>query len=229
MAEEATAPVEAPISEAPKSETISTNTNPEPAAPAQPAAPTITLTPEQQKFLDANGGWEKFFEKGKSAISNPAPKVEEPKVEQPAPAKPVEQPVAEYRTPEGYMSPTDIAALQYRNMLSSDSKYAEIRDYIEKGDYINDMRAMGMSPVDARGNVNDLVIRKFLDLKAQTVPAKAPVEPTSTNIPTVNYVEVGDKVETRDDAMAVLQQKGHPKYEEAKAFLRNEIFSKTKK
>ena len=230
MAEEANvAPVEAP--EAPKSEaTPNTNTE-QTEAPKVEEAPknTISLTEEQQKFIDANGGFEKVFSKMKTSISNPQPK-EEPKVEPTVNEKLTNQPQPQAQQPqkpaEGYITPTEIAAMQYNNMLASDEKYSQISDYIRKGEFLKDMGGMGMSSVDAQGNLNDAVIRKFLDLKAQTVPAQASTTEPTGSAPTVEWVNVGETVETREDAMKVLAQKGHPKYEEAKRALANSILGK---
>lgn len=230
MAEEApAAPAEAPASEA------NQPTNTQPEAPAQqpaeaPKAPAYEITDDQRRFIDSNGGWEKIFEKAKMAISRPESAPEAPKTEAPTqPAQPAPQEPAQLnnRPAEGYLSPSDIAALQYRNMLASDSKYEKISDYVKSDGWMKEMKAMGMNPVDGQGNMNDRVIRQFLDLKASTVAAQQPATPV-TSTPTVEYVEVGDTITDINKAYSVIQQNmqlaaagkpEHPKTADAKKFI----------
>lgn len=239
MAEEETTPIAATpeVTEAPQNNEIS-NTNPtEPVSQKNEEAP---ISPEQvakylgtnteilekfTKFTNANGNFEKAFSKLRNDVSTPAP--EAPKVEAPAQPTPTEPAQLNNRPAEGYLSPTDIAALQYRNMLASDSKYEKISDYVKSDGWLKEMRAMGMSPVDGQGNLNDRVIRQFLDLKASTVAAQQPSTPV-TSTPTVEYVEVGDTITDINKAYAVIQQNmqlsasgkaQHPKTEEAKKFI----------
>ena len=230
MAEETPeAPVAAPASEA------NQPTNTQPEAPAQqpaeaPKAPAYEITDDQRRFIDSNGGWEKIFEKAKMAISRPEPAPEAPKTEAPTqPAQPAPQEPAQLnnRPAEGYLSPSDIAALQYRNMLASDSKYEKISDYVKSDGWMKEMKAMGMNPVDGQGNMNDRVIRQFLDLKASTVAAQQPATPV-TSTPTVEYVEVGDTITDINKAYSVIQQNmqlaaagkpEHPKTADAKKFI----------
>lgn len=210
-------------------------TNTQPEAPAQqpaeaPQPPAYTITDDQRRFIDSNGGWEKIFEKAKMAISRPEPAPEAPKTEAPTqPAQPAPQESAQLnnRPAEGYLSPSDIAALQYRNMLASDSKYEKISDYVKSDGWMKEMKAMGMNPVDGQGNMNDRVIRQFLDLKASTVAAQQPATPV-TSTPTVEYVEVGDTITDINKAYAIIQQNmqlaaagkpEHPKTADAKKFI----------
>lgn len=215
--------------QAPETEATPT-TNPEPAqAPAPAQAPDMHgFTSEQladiDKFFKANGG----FDAIKSKISNPVPAPkEEPKVAEPAqpaqPAAPVQQPAPQKQ--EGYLSPTDIAYIQYSRLLASDPKYQKLGDYISNGNFIDEMKALGINPVDTMGNVNDGNIRRFLDLKAQTIPAEAPTTPAASAKPTVNYIEVGEAISSRDQALAVMGQVGHPMHDKAVEYLRNEIFN----
>lgn len=239
MAEEATVP--AGENTTPESVTTPTNTNTEPKAP-ESVTPFFDKMSESDrasidKFLANNGGIE-AFNKWKQSVSNPAPKAEPAQ-----PAQPVaqQQPAQPQRPAEGFLTPTDIAALQYRNMLANDSRYEKIKDYIAgtdeaKSDYLRDMKSFGMNPVDANGNLNDAVIRRFLDLKAATVPATQTTDPI-TAIPTVDYVAVGDTINNRDDAYAIIQQNmalraqgkpEHPRTEDAKKFIK-EYWSGRKK
>lgn len=234
MAEETTptAPAEAPASEA----TPTTNTQPAeaPAAekPAEAPAPTTPVAdiPADKieafnKFISSNGGFEKAFSKLRNDVSTPAP--EAPKVETPAQSTPTEPAQLNNRPAEGFLSPNEIAALQYQNMLATDPKYEKITDYVKSDGWLKEMKAMGMKPVDEQGNVNDRVIRQFLDLKASTIAATQPATPV-TSTPTVDYVEVGDTITDINKAYAVIQQNmqlsaagkaQHPKTEEAKKFI----------
>ena len=209
-------------------------TNTQTEAPAEqpaeaPKTPTYDITDDQRKFIESNGGWEKVFEKAKMAISRPEPAPEKPE----APAQPEQKPAepAQFQSnkpAEGFLSPNDIAALQYQNMLAADPKYEKISDYIRSDGWLKEMKAMGMTPVDSQGNLNNKVIRQFLDLKASTVPATQTSAPV-TSTPTVEYVAVGDTVSSVEDAYKVLQQNmslrasgkaEHPKTAEANKIIK---------
>ena len=234
MADETTpeAAVEAPATEANQPTT-------QPEAPAEqpaevPKAPTYDITDEQKKFIDSNGGWDKVFEKAKMAISRPEPAPEVKPEATPAPAPTTPEPTQTAKPAEGFLSPNDIAALQYQNMLASDPKYEKISDYIKSDGWLKEMKAMGMTPVDAQGNLNNKVIRQFLDLKASTVAAQQPAAPI-TNTPTVDYVEVGEAITDINKAYAVLQQNmqlaasgqaEHPKTADAKKFIAEHFASR---
>ena len=231
MAEETTptAPAEAPASEA----TPTTNTQPAEAPAEKPAEAPAPTTPVADipadkieafnKFISSNGGFDKAFSKLKTDVSTPAPEAQ--KVE--TPAQPTEPAQLNNRPAEGFLSPNEIAALQYQNMLATDPKYEKITDYVKSDGWLKEMKAMGMKPVDEQGNVNDRVIRQFLDLKASTIAATQPATPV-TSTPTVDYVEVGDTITDINKAYAVIQQNmqlsaagkaQHPKTEEAKKFI----------
>ena len=213
--------------QAPETEATPT-TNPEPAQAPDMHGFTSEQLADIDKFFKANGG----FDAIKSKISNPAPapKEEAKPAEQSQPAQPVApaQPTAPVKQ-EGYLSPTDIAYIQYSRILASDKKYEKLSEYIGNGSFIDEMKSLGMSPVDAAGNVNDDRIRKFLDLKVQTIPAEAPSTPSASATPTVDYVNVGDEIKSREDAMAVINQAGHPMHDKAMEFLRDQIFGKAPK
>ncbi len=232
MAEETTpaAAVETPATEA--SQPTNTQTEAPAAQPAEaPKTPTYEITDEQKKFIDSNGGWDKVFEKAKKAISQPEPAPEAKTVEVPVQtAEPAQQPQRQ----QGYLSPSDIAALQYRQMLANEEKYKDIKDYItgkgeSKTNFLEEMKLFGMNPVDAYGNLNDDQIRRFLDLKAAAVPAKQTSAPVTTT-PTVEYVNVGDTITKIEDAYAILQQNmalkaagraEHPKTADANKFIKD--------
>lgn len=225
MADANEAPAEAP--KAPESEANQPTTNTEPAkAPEQKTeAPdmhgfTSEQLAEMKKFYDANGG----FDKVKSRLSNPEPKPETKPEEKPAeattePASPQAPPV-QPKTPEGAITQAEFLAKQYFNALAGEEKYKPIAKEIANGDLLKEMASFNIQPLNQDGSINDQMVRRYLDLKAQTVPAQPTgTEPNASASPTVDYVNVGDKIENLEQAQAVFMQKGHPKREMAKEFL----------
>ena len=227
--EESTAPA-APASEA------TPTTNPAPAeAPQAPAAPTANIPASQieafNKFVDSNGGFEKAFAKLRTDVSTPAP--------QPAPApapQPVQQPVQKQDTevPLGFLTRDEYDTWRYFKDLSEEPEYAPIADQVRSGAVLKEMAKFGISAMKD-GMYNDRQIHDFLNLYVKTVPTQTPTAPV-TNTPTVEYVNVGDQITSRDDAMRILEQnrtlKGgvapHPQTEAAKEFLKG-YFNGTKK
>lgn len=225
---------------APQTEATPNNTNTEPAAAPAPAPDMHGFTSEQladiDKFFKANGG----FDAIKSKISNP----------QPAPAPtPVEQknePVAQqtqpqvqepaYKAPEGSITAQEFLAQQYFQALSKEEKYASIADKISTGDVLKEMASFNIQPLNRDGSINDQMVRRYLDLKAQTVPAKTTsTEPSASAAPTVEYVEVGDSISNINQAYEVLAQDaklrsqglaGHPKIALAEAFIKEQLSKK---
>lgn len=225
MAEANEAPAEAP--KAPESE-ATPNTNQEPQAPEQKTeAPdmhgfTSDQLADMKKFFDSNGG----FDKIKAKISNPE-KPAEKAAEKPTEEKPVEaqqatapepQPV---KTPEGAITQAEFMAKQYFNALAGEEKYKPIAKEIANGDLLKEMASFNIQPLNQDGSINDQMVRRYLDLKAQTVPA-APTgsEPNASPAPTVDYVAVGEKIESLEQAQAVFMQKNHPKRQMAIDFLK---------
>lgn len=214
-----------------------TNTNPASEAP-QTASTTPTqasnidlhgLDPAQlgdiAKFLESNGG----FNAVKSRISNPQKVVEpqtaaartEPEQSQPQPAPQPTQP------PKGFASLNELNVERYFKDLATDPKYASISEQIANGEVLKEMSAMGMNPIDENYNINVNQLNQFLTLKAASVPTK-PTSVEPTNIPTVDYVEVGENITDMNQALTVMQQsmeaqaKGaapHPALAQAKEFL----------
>lgn len=219
MADAPDAPAEAP--KAPESEQTPTTTNPEPAQAPDMHGFTSEQLAEMKKFYDANGG----FEKVKSKISNPA-KPAEP-VQEPAKeptSQPQAQPVEAPKTPEGAITAQEFLAKQYFKALAGEEKYASIAKGIENGDYLKEMSAFGINALNQDGSINDQKVRMYLDLKAQTVPAKPTgTEPDASAAPTVNYVNVGDKIENIDQAYQVIMQPNHPKTKEAEEFIKTHL------
>lgn len=216
------APVPAP---AEKSEATPT-TNPEPAQAPDMHGFTSEQLAEMRKFYDANGG----FEKVKSKISNPekpaepAPATVEEKKEEAAPVQPIPEAP---KTPQGAITASEFLAQQYFKSLASEEKYAQISKGIANGDYLKEMSAFGIQALNPDGSINDQKVRMYLDLKAQTVPAKPTgVEPNASSAPTVNYIEVGDSISDIDQAYKVLMQQNHPKQKMAEEYIKNYLNKK---
>lgn len=216
---------------APQTEATPTNSNPEPTQ--APAAPDMHgFTSEQladmQKFFQANGGYDKV----KSRISNPtpAPAEEQKPVE---PAQPVESPKPAYKAPAGSITPQEFLAQQYFGALSHEEKYAAIAKEVESGAVLKDMAAFNIHPMNEDGSINDVMVRRFLDMKAATVAARQPASmPEAGAAPTVDYVPVEGDIKDMQQAMAVLQQDsalraagmaGHPSAEAAEKFMRETL------
>lgn len=223
------APAEAP--QAPESEATPINTNPAPAAPDMHGFTSDQLA-EMQKFFEANGG----FDKIKSRISNPEPKVEQNVLNTPAPrveAQPqqprYEQPA--YRAPAGSITAEEFLAKQYFDSLAHEEKYSAISKEIADGDVLKEMASFNIQPLNRDGSINDTMVRRYLDLKAQTVPAKqSGATPEASAAPTVDYVPVGEKINDIDQAYAVIRQDaqlkasgmaGHPNVALAEEFIKN--------
>lgn len=176
-----------------------------------------------QKFIEANGKFDSAFSKMKTDISNPikaTESVEEPKKEEPAVQPQVQ--VSQYKTPEGAITAQEFLAKQYFQALAGEEKYAPIAKGIANGDYLKEMSAFGINALNPDGSINDQKVRMYLDLKAQTVPAKPTgTEPDASAAPTVSYVNVGDKIENIDQAYQVIMQPNHPATKMAEEFIKN--------
>lgn len=221
---------EAPV--APEAKSVATpNTNNDAGAQI-PAAPDMHgFTSEQladmRKFFDNNGG----FDSVKSKISNPtiAP-VEQKPVE---PTQPVEPPKPAYKAPAGSITPQEFLAQQYFGALSHEEKYAAIAKEVESGAVLRDMAAFNIHPMNEDGSINDVMVRRFLDMKAATVAARQPASmPEASAAPTVDYVPVEGDIRDMQQAMAVLQQDsalraagmaGHPSADAAEKFMRETL------
>lgn len=179
-----------------------------------------------QKFVDANGKFDSAFSKMKTDISNPTRPAEAPaqvaepqRTEEPTSHTQAQEP--QYKTPTGAITAQEFLAEQYFKALAGEEKYATISKGIANGDYLKEMAAFGINAMNQDGSINDQKVRMYLDLKAQTVPAKPTnSEPNASAAPTVNYVEVGDKVENIDQAYKVIMQPGHPKMQDAEKFIK---------
>ena len=183
-----------------------------------------------QKFVDANGKFDSAFSKMKTDISNPTKPVEKPvENSQPQPQK-TEEPTSHtqtepaYKAPQGAITAQEFLAQQYFKALAGEEKYAPIAKGIENGDYLKEMAAFGINALNQDGSINDQKVRMYLDLKAQTVPAKPTgTEPDASAAPTVSYVNVGDKIENIDQAYQVIMQPNHPATKMAEEFIKNHL------
>ena len=234
---------DAPVApaEAPASEALPTNPNPAPEAPAAPAGPVADIPADQieafNKFVNANGGFERAFAKLRTDVSTPAPQPQPAQNQEPAqqfaqPTQPTQ--LQAPKVPSGYITPEEFTAQQYFASLASEPDYAPIADQVKSGTVLKEMAKFGIRPMQD-GAINDKQIRDFLDLYSKTVPTQAPAAPV-TNTPTVDYVNVGEQITSRDDAMKILEQNRtlkpgiapHPQTEAAKEFLKG-YFNGTKK
>lgn len=223
------APAAAPV--APESEaTPITNPAPAPAPAPNMYGFTSDQLAEMKKFYDANGG----FEKVKSRLSNP-----EPTPSPVQPTEPTSQPQAQpveyprYQAPAGSITAQEFLAQQYFQSLANDPKYEGISSQVANGDILKEMASFNIQPLNQDGSINDQMIRRYLDLKAQTVPARATAtEPNASNAPTVEYISVGEKINDINQAYQVLSQDaklrkqglaGHPRIADAEAFIKNTL------
>lgn len=194
---------------APQTEATPINTTPEQA----PAAPdmhgfTSDQLADMKKFFESNGG----FDKVKAKISNPTPAQQEPNLDatqalqnQQEQMKAPEQPA--YRAPAGSITPQEFLAQQYFGALAREEKYASIAKEVESGAVLKDMAALNIRPINQDGSINDTMVRRYLDLKAQTVVAKqTSAVPEASAAPTVEYAPFDDNNMDMNSAMAVLQQ-----------------------
>ena len=222
----------APEAPAAPAESVATPNTNEPVKAEAPIAPDMHgFTSEDlanmRKFFDNNGG----FEGVKNKISNPEPKVEPPAqpepVAQPQPANP--EPI--YHAPAGSITAQEFLAKQYFGSLAQEEKYAAISNEIANGDVLKEMASFNIKPLNQDGSINDQMVRRYLDLKAQTVPAKqSGAMPEASAAPTVDYVPVGEKIDNIDQAYAVIRQDaslksrgmaGHPNVALAEEFIKN--------
>lgn len=212
------APAEA--QKAPESEATPTNT--EQAQVPDMHGFTSEQLAEMRKFYDANGG----FDKVKSKISNPEKPAEAPVIEKKE--EPTSQPQAQepqYKTPAGAITAQEFLAEQYFKALAGEEKYAPIAKGIANGDYLKEMAAFGINAMNQDGSINDQKVRMYLDLKAQTVPAKpTDTEPNASAAPTVTYTEVGEGgISNIDQAYKIIMEPGNPAATKAEEFIKAQL------
>jgi hypothetical protein len=205
---------------------------PEPVQTTAPAAPTANIPADQieafNKFVESNGGYEKAFSKLKNAVSAPVQQTQQTEqiAQQPIQSQQSQQPQQMEQIPDGFLTGSEYLARKYFKDLAAEEEYKDIAPDIASGKVLVEMAEFGMEPV-RNGMLNEKVIRKFLSMKAR---ATAPAKPTSTpvnNAPTVEYVNVGDKITSMADARKILAQNQtlngvtHPMTEQAKEFIKN--------
>lgn len=182
-------------------------------------------------FIDNNGGWDKI----KSRISNPmpaqpqAPEAYQNPTSQPQyqPQYQQPQPQPQYRMPEGSITAEEFLAEQYFKSLSGEEKYASISDQIRNGDVLKEMASFNIRALNQDGSINDQMVRRYLDLKAQTVPAKSTsTEPNASSAPTVSYTEVGENITSLDQAYKVIMEPGNPKMNLAEDYIKEHFNGK---
>lgn len=182
------------------------------------------------RFMEANGKFDKAFDKMKQTISNPQPQAQ---IQQPEPlndsitqTQPImAQEMQPMRPAQGYLTTNDIAALQYNRMLTE--AYPELdAKYMANGEYIREAASLGIPIMDTYGNMNDGAIRKFLDLKRQTIPP-TPVSTPLTTTPTVEYSMIEGEIMNPSQAQEIMSQgDAHPQYAQAVQFMKESIFGK---
>lgn len=232
---------EAPVAPEAKSEATPINANQEQASAQAPVAPDMHgFTSEQladmQKFFQANGGYDKV----KSRISNPTPApAEEQKPAEPVqPSRGFEPPAQPYTPPEGSITQQEIFAKTYFDSLASQEKYSGIAKEISSGAVLKEMSELGIQVINQDGSINAGTVTKYLDRIVQAMPAKqSSAVPEASAAPTVDYIPVGDKINSMEEARAIIMQDaqlkrsgqaGHPNVKMAEDYLRD-LFSKDKK
>lgn len=228
----ADAPTEA-AAPAPAGETVATPINTNTESTQAPEVNSVDLHGFTQDdlagmrtFIDNNGGWDKI----KARISNPQPQPVEKPVEnsqqrpqqQEEPTSYTEPQPVQMQAPQGAITAQEFLAQQYFKALAGEEKYATIANGIENGDYLKEMAAFGIKALNQDGSINDQRVRMYLDLKAQTVPAKpTESEPNASAAPTVTYTEVGENIANLDQAYKVLMEPGNPGMQKAEEFIKN--------
>lgn len=203
---------------------------PAPEAPAAPAAPTADIPADKieafNKFVNANGGFDKAFAKLRNDVSTPAPAQPQEPVQPAQPAQP-QAPLQPPTPPSGYETLEELAIENYFDRLANKKEYEPIADQIRNGDVFKEMAKFGIQ-VSQNGAINSKQIKDFLDMYAKTVPTPVPSTPL-TNTPTVDYVKVGEQITSRDEALKILQQNmdlgkrgiaEHPQTAAAKEYLK---------
>lgn len=218
---------EAPAAAPAESEaTPITSPTPAPAAPDMHGFTSEQLA-EMRRFYDANGGYEKI----KSRISNPEPKVTEQPQQQVQSAQPQQPEQPKYQAPFGSITRDEFLAQEYAQSLSRDPAYAPIANEIASGAILRDMAKLNIRLVNQDGSLNDAQVREYLRLKAATVPPKqTSAVPEASAAPTVDYIPYDEKNMTMQQAVKILQQDsalrgqgkaGNPDVQKAEEFMKN--------
>lgn len=216
--------LQAPASEAPNTNINQGETNGNSGTTNQSNAPQVSQRAEipadqveaWNKFMEANGGFEKAFAKVKDTIANPPKKMEGAQVTQTQPTPSVPQ-------VKGGISTEEFMTQQYFESLSKREEFAPIADQIRNGEVLKEMKKFGIRPT-INGVFNNEQVTEFLSLYSKTVPASAPSAPITTT-PTAQYREVEGEISTQEQADMVMKQgKSHPQYQAAYDFTRKRLF-----
>ena len=98
---------------------------------------------------------------------------------------------------------------------------------MSSGNVLKEMASFNIKPLNGDGSINDQMIRRYLDLKAQTVPAKpSNSEPNASTAPTVSYTEVGDNITDINQAYKILMEPGNPHMAKAEEYIKNSFNKK---
>lgn len=220
-----------------EAQTEATPTNSNSQAEATTAVDMHGFTSEEladmRKFFDANGGYGKV----KSRLSNPTPATaatttsDSVATVSAAEPKATEKPA--YSRPAGSITSEEFLVKQYFGGLARETKYEPFAEDINNGNILKEMDAFNIRPINEDGSINDGMVRRFLDLKAQTVAARqTATTPEMSAAPTVDYVPVEGDIRDMQQAMAVLQQDsalrragraGHPSAEAAEKYMREQL------
>lgn len=238
----------APATEAPQETNTTSQDQPQqaqitPDAVASFLGTNVETLEKFTKFTNANGSFDKAFAKLKTDVSTPAQPQQQPAQQQAqaqAQAQETEpqvqaQQYQPMRPPEGFITQEEWNAKNYFDGLSNEPAYAGIADKIRSGEVLGEMAKFGIKPM-VNGFFNDRQIRDFLNLYSKTIPTQAPSAPV-TNTPTVEYVNVGEQITSRDDAIAIINQNRtlkagvapHPQTEAAKEYLKKYFNGEIKK
>lgn len=135
--------------------------------------------------------------------------------------------------PANVITMNEYLAKRYFMDLAEEEKYSGIAKELRSGEILNEMSSLGIKAVYPDGSIDEDKLVKFLDLKAQTVPARqSGAEPEAATAPTVDYVPVGENIRSMDEARAVIMQDmqlkrsgqaGHPSVQKAEEYLRNAL------
>lgn len=212
-----------------------TNINTEQTNAPEQKPVDLGLTQEQadrfKKFIDNNGGFDSAFKRLKVDVSTQEQKPVEAPANVPEPQKPVEtpqptspqlQPQTLPTPPAGAITQDEMMTQYYFEQLSKQEKYAPIAKEIANGELLKEMASLGIEVRNPDGSFNDAKINTYLGIKAQTVPATPPsAEPDASSAPLSDYANVGEKIESMEQARRVLSQPGHPMTQNAHEYLKS--------
>lgn len=194
----------------------------------QPAEHTITLSEEDFKFWQSNGGAKKLIPSLKKWVGQPESRPQTSEPATPAqstniqPIQPVQpaQPAQQTPPPAGMLTPNEVLTQQYFKALAEDPKYANVATELRDGTLLKDLSDFGV-PITVNGNINDAAIRRHVERYAATKPANQPIT-ADGSAPTVTYTEITDgKVENYNQAVKIINESNNPNRAAALKYLAN--------